>query len=119
MEQALIAEGPLEASVGRLRWKKRPRETGLRAVGEGPRGSVLHDGNREYAWVSPLGGGWQRPLIGWYFVCPQDSVGEFANTCNDPAPNEATAKVQAMAFVKARMKAPNAEIRGGEAVPLD
>ncbi len=98
---------PVHRRGGRLRWKKRPRETGLRAVGAGPRGSVLHDGEREYGWVSALGGDWRGPVRGWYFVCPHDSVGEYANTCNDPAPDEETAKAQAMAFVKARLT-PNA-----------
>ena len=88
----------------RLRWKKNARETGLRAVGAGPRGSVLHDGNTEYARVSPLGGGWSRPLIGWYFVALKDAVGEYANTCESPAQDEHEAKAQAMAFVKARLK---------------
>ena len=87
----------------RLRWKKNPHKTGLRAVGVGPRGSKLHDGAKEYASVNPLGGNWARPLIGWYWVCGTDSVGEYMNTCNDPAPNEATAKAQAMAFVRDRM----------------
>ena len=32
-----------------LRWKKNPHETGLRAIGAGPRGSKLHDGAQTYA----------------------------------------------------------------------
>lgn len=99
--------GPVDRRVGRLRWKKRPCATGLQRIGAGPRGSVLHDGEREYAWVSALGGDWRGPVRGWYFVAPQDSVGEFANTSSNPAPDEATAKAQAMAFVKARLKTPN------------
>lgn len=85
----------------RLRWKKNPAETGLRAVGASPRGSKLHDGEMEYASVSPLGGNWARKLGGWYWVCTKDVVGEHVNTCNDPAPDEDTAKAQAMAYVKA------------------
>lgn len=86
-----------------LRWKMVPKETGLSRVGAGPRSSILHDGEREYARVYPLGGGWRGPVHGWYFVCPADSVGGHMNTCDDPADDEATAKKQAMAFVKARL----------------
>ena len=108
MEKTDVAQGPVDVNVGRLRWKKNPKETGLQRIGCGPRGSRLHDGKKEYAWVSPLGGDWRGPLRGWYFVCPLDSVGEYANTCNDPAPDEATAKAQALAFVKTRLMKPNA-----------
>ena len=84
----------------RLRWKKDAKETGLRAIGAGPRRSVLHDGLTQYASVAALGGGWQGPLRGWYFVALE---GDHINTCNDPAPDEATAKAQAMAHVKAML----------------
>ena len=97
--------GPLveKRTTVRLRWKKHPAETGLRAVGAGPRGSKLHDGVNEYASVNPLGGGWARKLSGWYWVCTRDVGGEHVNTCNDPAPDEDTAKAQAMAYVKAAL----------------
>lgn len=87
----------------RLRWKKNPHETGLRAVGAGPRGSVLHDGLKEYASVNALGGNWRGPLLGWYWV--SDAAGEYVNTCDDPSPDEATAKAQAMEFVRSRLRA--------------
>lgn len=103
-----IAQGPVDVNVWRLRWKKNPQETGLRRIGCGPRGSRLHDGKKEYARVLPLGGDWRGPVRGWYFVCSLNSVGEYANTCNEPAPDEATAKAQAMEFVKSRLKTPNA-----------
>lgn len=92
----------------RLRWKKHPRETGLAAVGAGPRPSALHDGQKEYATVYPNGGNWRRPLAGWYWVCSADAVGEYMNTCNEPAADEATAKAQAMQFVKERLPHPAA-----------
>lgn len=91
----------------RLRWKKDKAETGLARIGAAPRGHTLHDGEKEYAHVSPLGGGW-RELRGWFWSCPTSAVGEYANTCNDPAPDVETAKAQAMAFVKARLP-PNAQ----------
>lgn len=86
-----------------LRWKKLPKETGLSRVGAGPRGSILHDGKHPYAWVYPVGGDWRGPVRGWYFVCPADSEVGYKNTCDDPADDEATAKAQAMKFVKARL----------------
>ena len=87
----------------RLRWKKEPKETGLRAVGAGPQSSKLHDGVTEYACVSALGGGWRGPVTGWYWTTSAATVGEWRNTCSEPAPDEATAKAQAMKFVKAAL----------------
>lgn len=86
-----------------LRWKKHPRATGLAAVGAGPQGSTLHDGNTEYAMVYPHGGNWRAPLKGWYWVCSARETGEHRNTCDDLAPDEATAKAQAMTYVKAAL----------------
>jgi hypothetical protein len=87
-----------------LRWKKHPRETGLSAIGAGPRPSTLHDGKTEYATVYAHGGNWSMPLRGWYWVCsPREGIGGYKNTCNDLAPDEATAKARAMAYVKAAL----------------
>ena len=86
-----------------LRWRKHKRPTGLAAVGAGPQGSTLHDGTTEYADVYPLGGGWRGPLKGWYWACGALECGEHRNTCNEPAPDEQTAKAQAMRFVKAAL----------------
>jgi hypothetical protein len=84
-----------------LRWKKHPRETGLRAVGANPnRASDLLDGASEYATVYPFGGTWRGKLQGWYFT---SRLGGHVNTCNDLAPDEATAKAQAMAYVKSQL----------------
>lgn len=88
----------------RLRWKKNDRETGLRAVCAGPRGSILHDGTTTYATVNASGGGW-RPMRGWYFVTYADATGQWVNTCNDLVPDEATAKAAALACVKAQLAA--------------
>jgi hypothetical protein len=88
----------------RLRWKKNDRERGLARVGAGPRGSVLRDGTTIYATVNASGGGW-RPLRGWYFVTMQDVTGRWVNTCNDLVPDEATAKANALACVKAQLAA--------------
>jgi hypothetical protein len=88
----------------RLRWKRWPRQTGLAAVGAGPyRASDLTDGVKSYATVYPHGGNLRTPLTGWYFTVPLDAVGEYRNTCDNLAPDEATAKAQAMAFVRERI----------------
>jgi hypothetical protein len=83
---------------GRLRWKKHARETGLRAVVAGPRGSDYTDGVTVYAKVQAhhrlRGEGWF-----WY----SSAGGEHRNTSNDPAPDEATAKRQAQEYVKAQL----------------
>jgi hypothetical protein len=90
-----------------LRWKKNPAETGLRAVGAGPRGSKLHDGTDEYASVYPLGGNWRGPLRGWYWVAVSREHGvPYCNTCNEPPQSEAAAKTAAMAYVKQHLKVP-------------
>ena len=88
----------------RLRWKKNPAETGLRAMGAGPRGSKLHDGIREYASVNPLGGNWARKLQGWYWVAGWGSGIPHRNTCGEPEKDEDTAKAQAMKYVKAALE---------------
>ena len=83
-----------------LRWKKDPRETGLAAIGAGPRSSRLQYGQIE-ASVNALGGGW-RPLRGWYWVVK--SPGCFRNTCDTPYKTEEEAKAQAMQYVKQIIK---------------
>lgn len=86
-----------------LRWKKHPRETGLRSVVAGPQSSDLWDGEKVYATVSALGGGWRGPITGWYWSCPSDAVGEYHNTCDEPKATESEAKTEAMAWIKARL----------------
>ena len=86
-----------------LRWRKNPRQKGPRAVFASVRGSKLFDGAKQYASINPLGGDFRGPVRGWSFVCSTDAVGEYANTCNKPAPDEETAKKQAMEFVKAKL----------------
>lgn len=93
----------------RLRWKKNPRPLGLASIGAGPRSSKLHDGVKEYASVNPIGGNYAKPLTGWYFVCPTDAVGVYMNTCNKPAPDEATAKAQAIDFIRRNLNTTRSE----------
>ncbi len=86
-----------------MRWKKDDPETGLRRVGAGPRGSKLRDSEREWAWVTALGGGW-RECKGWYFVVPSGLPIPYENTCSSPAETEKEAKDQALAYVKKHRK---------------
>ena len=83
----------------RLRWKKKPRETGMKSAFLVLRGSRLHDGTTEYASVNALLRGFC--YVGWYWVA--FGVGEYKNSCNEPCAEEAEAKAQAMAFVKKKL----------------
>ena len=82
-----------------LRWKLNQKETGLRAVGAGPRGYMYHDGKKIYASVSPLGGNWREPLRGWYWVAGWDSGVPHKNTCKAPCETPEEAKKQAAEYV--------------------
>jgi hypothetical protein len=85
----------------RLRWKKHAKETGLRAVGAGPRGSDLHDGTNRYATVAAHSfrhtgehGWWWHAQVGT----------ERINTCNTCfVSTDDEAKKQAEAWVKERL----------------
>ena len=86
----------------RLRWKQQPKETGLAAVGAGPRGHEYHDGETVYAIVSPDGGNWRLPLAGWYYYA---SVGDVrVNTYPRVWATAELAKAEAAAWVKALLK---------------
>ena len=83
----------------RLRWKLKPRKTGLMAIGAGPRGSVLHDGKSTFAYVIahiPEHTGRTE----WLWVAGWDSDVPYYNSCNDSGLTEAEAKAAAMAYVK-------------------
>ena len=73
----------------RLRWKKNPRETGLRRILSVPRGSRLT--------VCPLGSRVTSQRWLWFWVAFDK------NTCKEPCEEEAEAKAQAMAFVKKKL----------------
>ena len=81
----------------RLRWKKEPRETGLRRILSVPRGSRLHDGTKEYARVKTFGSRVTSPRWLWFWVAFDK------NTYKEPCEEEAEAKAQAMAFVKRKL----------------
>ena len=90
-----------EIKPGRLRWKRRPKETGLRAIGAPPPGWVLHDGVDEYASVNPKGGGWQSRQNGWFWV----AFGEvpYINTYQSPRADANEAKAEALDYVKTHL----------------
>lgn len=82
------------------RWRLDPAETGLRAVGAGPRCSGLYAGTSDWILkVSPIGGDWKEPLIGWYWY------GMGQNTCRRPCATVEDAKAEAMAFYRASQAA--------------
>lgn len=95
-----------------LRWRKNPRETGLRAVGAGPRGSALYlDGNYD-DWIASInadGGTWMGPFKGWYWVAPSnEKLGiQHYNSYPEIFETEKEAKDKAMAYVKNAMKEKN------------
>lgn len=57
-----------------LRWRKNPKETGLAAVGAGPRGSSLYlDDETDYlASTNASGGDWTKKFEGWYWSVPSN-----------------------------------------------
>lgn len=87
----------------KLRWKREAKNTGLSAIGAAPRGYVYHDGDVVYAVVSPNGGGWRGPLLGWYWVAGLGTGVPSKNTCNEPCETEEEAKKQASSYVLAHL----------------
>jgi len=83
----------------KLRWKLKPAATGLMAVGAGPRGSILHDGEKTFAQVIAHRGG-----TSWYWVAGWDSDVPYMNTCEAPVPTAEEAKAQALAYVKCHIQ---------------
>lgn len=85
-----------------LRWKKNPLPTGLRRV-VCPQGSTLRDGAIEYAHTGTFTRTDERK--GWYWVARNDEKGvPLENTCKAPVPDEATAKANALAYVRKCLK---------------
>jgi hypothetical protein len=87
-----------------LRWKKHKKLTGLQAISAGPRSSDYHDGTRIFAIVYPLRDNRRRAVVGWYFVVPSGNGMAYCNTCDKPVADEATAKRDAEAHVKAALQ---------------
>ena len=81
-----------------LRWKKEPKETGLRRIFAPPRGSCLHDGENEYAHTGHLG--FRDEGFKWYWTAPSRPWMPHRNTCSNPVETEQQAKDAAFAYVK-------------------
>lgn len=93
-----------------MRWKKNPRPTGLMGIGARPQGSTLSEGGKKYADTNCLGGYGRQPVQGWYWVAGWQSGIAHKNTCNTPVADEATAKAESMAYVKAELKRLTAQL---------
>jgi len=83
-----------------LRWKLAPKETGLRAIGAGPRPSWLTDGKTRYACVSSLG----KSAARWFWVAGWDSAVPHRNTAGEAPLSLDEAKSAAMAYVREHLK---------------
>lgn len=92
------------ASIKRLRWKKHPKETGLRTIGAGPRGSDLHDGTTRYAAVFAHSTR-HTGRTGWFWVAGWGSVVPHHNACNGRGLTEDEAKSAAMDYVRKHLDA--------------
>jgi hypothetical protein len=88
-----------------MRWKRKPRPTGLASIGAGPMGSTLRDGEVSYASTGFMSKRHGHKVEGWYWAARNDEAGvPLINTCNKPVPDEATAKAEAMAYVRECLK---------------
>jgi hypothetical protein len=87
----------------RVTFKLRPRETGLRAVGAGPRSSEIRVDGIRVGGISARGGEFGRPVRGWFFHA--NYLGAYVNTCDAPVATEAEAKTAAKAWIVARAEA--------------
>jgi hypothetical protein len=89
-----------------MRWKRKPRPTGLAGVVAGPQGSSLREDGIEYASTGFISKRHGHAVEGWYWVARNDGAGvPLKNTCGNPVTDESTAKAAAMAYVKACIKA--------------
>jgi hypothetical protein len=85
-----------------LRWKNDPRPTGLRSVIAGPQGSTMRDGDDSYASTNFAAARYNDGISGWYWVARNEDEGiPLKNTCETLVADEATAKAEAMAYVRA------------------
>lgn len=76
-----------------LRWKKQPRETGLRAVCQGQRGYILSENGKVYAHIQARDR-WKNDLWFWY--------GMGVNTSHRPDTLE-NCKAEAIKFIKDKL----------------
>lgn len=82
-------------------FKLQERETGLRAVGAGPRGWDIKVNGKRVGSVSPLGGHLGTPVRGWYYVAHDDRLGiPHRNTCGEVGRSADDVKKDAKTYVK-------------------
>lgn len=82
----------------KLRWRKDPAETGLRAVGNVTRSSTLRlDGAIKCASVDASLH--RYSVVGWYWVAGWGCGIPTVNTCREPVATEQEAKDAALAYV--------------------
>lgn len=95
------------AKKPRFTWKLQPHETGLRAVGAGPRSHDLRIDGARVATVGAVGGGWRGPVTGWYWYCPTDAARgiEHENTARSPVKTVEEAKAACEAYIRAQFAA--------------
>lgn len=87
--------------MARVTLKLRPRETGLRSVGAGPRGYDVKVNGRRVGSVSSLGGHLGTPVRGWYFAVGDEKLGiPYRNTCGEVGVPLEDVKKAAVAYVK-------------------
>ena len=90
-----------KSSKPRLTWRKQPNETGLRSIGQGPRGAILkvdgEDVGRVYAYGRGITG---DPHRGWYWTA-RDNAGHIPlrNTAGKPVKDLEEAKAACKAYV--------------------
>ena len=86
----------------RMTWRKQPYQTGLRAIGEGPRGAILRADGDDVGRVYPHGGGHRGAVTGWYWVARDDRRGvPLMNTHGESMPTIDEAKAACAAYVRA------------------
>ena len=84
----------------KVRWKNKPKITGLAAVCADPEGSDLHDGKTVFAYTNYISGKF-HDVQGWYWVSPSNNdLGiELRNSHLEPVATQQEAKDQAKAYI--------------------
>jgi hypothetical protein len=86
--------------MGRLRWKKDPRPTGLIRTLAEPQGSKYWDGETTYASIGSVKDWNTGKYVGWGWSCPAVGQIPHKNTYLKPVKTEAEAKKQAADYIK-------------------
>lgn len=95
-----------------LRWSRVPRETGLRAVGAGPRGWVLSWGPNRLASVHVMFKGFSRETDGWCFVACNDDLGiDLHNTSGTRGLGPDVVRAACVEHVLAALRAAHPDVR--------